>query len=107
MEYTFTTENFETEVLQSDIPVLVDFYAQWCPPCKMMAPIVEKTAEEYDGRLKVGKLDTDANIQIAQQYRVASIPTFMIFQGGKAVSSWLGASSSAEFKAKIEQVLAQ
>ena len=107
MEYKFTTENFEAEVLQSDIPVLVDFYAEWCPPCKMMAPVVEKMAEEFEGRLKVGKLDTDANEQIRQQYRVVNIPTFMIFKEGKVVANWMGASSSAEFKNQIEQVLGE
>lgn len=105
MEYKFTTENFEAEVLQSDIPVLVDFYAQWCPPCKMMAPVVEKMAEEFDGRLKVGKLDTDANEKIRQQYRVVNIPTFIVFRDGKAIAQWTGASSSAEFKDQIERVL--
>ena len=105
MEHKFTTENFETEVLQSDIPVLVDFYADWCGPCKMMAPVVEKLAEEMEGKLKVGKLNTDENMQIAQQYRVASIPTFMVFVEGRQEASWLGAMSAAELKNKVEQVL--
>ncbi|MCH5338669.1 MAG: thioredoxin [Acetatifactor sp.] len=105
MEHKFTTENFEEEVLKSDIPVLVDFYADWCGPCKMMAPLVEKIAEEFEGKLKVGKLNTDENMQIAQQYRIVSIPTFMIFREGKMESSWMGASSAAEFKNQIEQVL--
>lgn len=105
MEHRFTTENFEEEVLKSEIPVLVDFYADWCGPCKMMAPLVEKVAEEYQGTLKVGKLDTDEHMQIAQQYRISSIPTFMIFQDGKMTASWMGASSESEFKSHIEQVL--
>ena len=105
MEYKFTTENFEEEVLTSEIPVLVDFYADWCGPCKMMAPLVEKVAEEYQGKLKVGKLDTDEHMQIAQQYRISSIPTFMIFRDGKVAASWMGASSETEFKNHIEQVL--
>ena len=106
MEYTFTTENFETEVLQSELPVLVDFYADWCGPCKMMAPVVEKLAEEYDGKIKVGKLNTDENMQIAQQYRIASIPTFMIFKGGELADSWMGVTSAADFKNKLDEVLA-
>lgn len=105
MEYKFTAENFEEEVLKSDIPVLVDFYADWCPPCKMMAPLVEKIAEEFDGRLKVGKLDVDANENIGQQYKVFNIPAFKIFKDGQEVSGWVGSSSSAEFKMQIEQVL--
>lgn len=105
MEHKFTTENFEKEVLKSDIPVLVDFYADWCGPCKMMAPVVEKMAEEFDGRIKVGKLNTDENMQIAQQYRIASIPTFMVFKDGKAAESWLGAMSAADLQSKLEQVL--
>ena len=105
MEYKFTTENFEPEVLQSDIPVLVDFFADWCVPCKMMAPVVEKLAEEMEGKLKVGKLNIDENMQIAQQYHVSSIPTFMVFKDGKREASWLGAMSAAELKNKVEQVL--
>ena len=106
MEYTFTTENFETEVLQSELPVLVDFYADWCGPCKMMAPVVEKLAEEYEGRIKVGKLNTDENMQIAQQYRIASIPTFMIFKSGELAASWMGITSAADFKSKLDEALA-
>lgn len=106
MEYTFTTENFETEVLQAELPVLVDFYADWCGPCKMMAPVVEKLAEEYEGRIKVGKLNTDENMQIAQQYRIASIPTFMIFKDGELATSWMGITSAADFKNKLDEALA-
>ncbi len=105
MEYKFTSENFEAEVLQSELPVLVDFYADWCGPCKMMAPVVEKLAEEYEGRLKVGKLNIDENMQIAQQYRVVSIPTFLIFKGGKVEANYLGAMSASELKDKVEQAL--
>ena len=105
MEHKFTTENFEEEVLKSDIPVLVDFYADWCGPCKMMAPVVEKMAEEFEGRIKVGKLNADDEMQIAQQYRISSIPTFMVFKEGKVSESWLGAMSAAELQSKLEQVL--
>ena len=105
MEHKFTTENFEQEVLMSDIPVLVDFYADWCGPCKMMAPVVEKMAEEFDGRIKIGKLNTDENMQIAQQYRIASIPTFMIFKDGKVSENWMGITSTSDLRSKLEQVL--
>ena len=83
MEYKFTTDNFEKEVLQSELPVLVDFYADWCGPCKMMAPIVEGLAQGYDGKVKVGKLNIDDEMEIAQQYRVMSIPTFIFSRMGK------------------------
>lgn len=105
MEYKFTTDNFEEEVLQSSVPVLVDFYADWCNPCKMMAPVVEKLAEEYDGTMKVGKCNIDENMQIAQRYRVSSIPAFVIFKDGKQLDSFIGAMSAADFKSKVEQAL--
>ncbi len=105
MEYKFTTDSFEAEVLQADVPVLVDFYADWCNPCKMMGPVVAKVAEEYEGRLKVGKCNIDENMQTAQQYRVSSIPTFMVFKNGKPESTFVGAMSAAEFKEKIEGIL--
>ena len=83
MEYTFTVANFEEEVLNSPLPVLVDFYADWCNPCKMMAPTVAKLAEAYEGKVKVGKINVDENMTIAQKYRVASIPNFVIFRDGQ------------------------
>ncbi len=105
MEYKFTVANFEEEVLKSDKPVLVDFYADWCGPCKMMAPLVEKMAEEFDGKVKIGKCNVDDNMQLAQQYRVVSIPTFMIFKNGTVADTFMGAMSAAQFKQKIESVL--
>ena len=105
MEFRFTTENFEEEVLQSSVPVLVDFFADWCGPCKMMAPIVEKLAEEYDGRVKVGKCNTDENLQVAQIYRISSIPTFIIFKDGKPAATFMGAMSAKDLKDKVENAL--
>lgn len=105
MGFQFTTDNFESEVLQSPTPVLVDFYADWCNPCKMMAPVVERLAEEFKGKVKVGKCNIDENMQIAQRYRVASIPTFMVFKEGKPHSTQVGAMSASELKNNIEQVL--
>ena len=105
MEYKFTTDNFEAEVLQADVPVLVDFYADWCNPCKMMGPVVAKLAEEYEGRLKVGKCNVDENMQTAQQYHVSSIPAFVIFKDGKPESTFVGAMSASELKAKADAVL--
>ena len=105
MEYTFTTANFEEEVLQSELPVLVDFYADWCGPCKMMAPLVEKLAEELAGKCKVGKCNIDDNMPIAQKYRVASVPTFMVFKGGQTVTSFMGAMSAEVLRRKVEEAL--
>ena len=105
MEHKFTTDNFETEVMQASIPVLVDFYADWCGPCKMMAPVVERLAGEFDGRVKVGKCNIDENMQIAQRYRVSSIPTFMVFKDGKPYSTQVGAMSAEELKKFAEQAL--
>ena len=105
MEYKFTTDNFEKEVLQSELPVLVDFYADWCGPCKMMAPIVEGLAQDYDGKVKVGKLNIDDGMEIAQQYRVMSIPTFILFKDGKAVETSVGAMSKDELESKLQKVL--
>ena len=105
MEYKFTTDNFDEEVLQSPVPVLVDFYADWCNPCKMMAPVVEKLAEEYDGKLKVGKCNIDENMQIAQRYRISGIPAFAIFKDGERLDFFIGAMSAAELKSKVEKAL--
>ncbi|HZF48728.1 MAG TPA: thioredoxin [Polyangiaceae bacterium] len=80
--HTFDTNNFESEVLKSDVPVLVDFTATWCGPCKQLAPIVDKLADELEGKVKVGKLDIDESRAIATKYNVRSVPTVMIFQGG-------------------------
>ena len=101
----FTTENFEAEVLQSDIPVLVDFYAEWCGPCKMMGPIVEKLAAKYEGKVKIGKLNVDESMEIAQKYRVASIPTFIFFEKGEVVETAMGAMSANTLEEKVKMML--
>lgn len=105
MEYKFTAANFEEEVLNSKIPVLVDFYADWCGPCKMMAPIVESLAESFDGKVKVGKLNIDEEMDIAQKYRVMSIPTFIVFKGGQALETSVGAMSKDDLEKKLQKVL--
>lgn len=105
MEYRFTADNFEAEVLQADIPVLVDFYADWCNPCRMMAPVVAGIAEEYEGRIKVGKCNIDENMELARKYRVSSIPAFTVFQNGKPVANYVGAMPAAELKENMEQIL--
>lgn len=106
MEYKFTDANFEEEVLKSELPVLVDFYADWCGPCKMMAPLVKELAEGYDGRIKIGKMNVDENPDTSIQYRVMSIPTFIIFKNGEKTASVMGAVSKNELAALIEQALA-
>ena len=90
MEMRFTSENFEAEVLKSDVPVLVDFYADWCGPCKMMAPVIDEIAGEVDD-VKVGKLNIDENMEVAQKYGVMSIPTLIVFQNGEVLKKDLGA----------------
>ena len=105
MEHKFTTANFDNEVLDSDIPVLVDFYADWCGPCKMMAPVVEQLAEEYDGKLKVGKCNIDEEEEIRARYGVMSIPTMKIFVKGEEAASMLGAMSKEALEEQIKAVL--
>ena len=104
MEYKFTDANFETEVLQSDLPVLVDFYADWCVPCKMMAPIVKEMAEKYDGRIKIGKLNIEENPNTTMQYGVMSIPTFLFFQKGEKVKAITGAVSKGELESALQKL---
>jgi thioredoxin 1 len=87
----FTDDNFDSEVLKSDKPVLVDFWAVWCGPCRMIAPIVEELANEYDGKAKIGKLDVDNNQQVSIKYGVRSIPTILIFKDGQIKDTIIGA----------------
>lgn len=105
MEYKFTSENFESEVLNAEVPVLVDFYADWCGPCKAMAPVVETLAEEYEGKVKVGKINTDENQDIAMEYGIMSIPTFLVFKGGKVEKKLIGMQDKRNLVAAIEEAL--
>ncbi len=105
MENKFTKQNFEAEVLQSDLPVLVDFYADWCGPCKMMAPVVEKMAETMAGKVKVGKVNVDEEEELAIKYRVVSIPAFLIFKDGEVKATCVGAMSAAELAEKVEAAI--
>lgn len=102
MSIQFNEENFEKEVLQSDVPVLVDFFATWCGPCKMMGPVVEQLSEELTGSVKVGKLDIDQAPSIAQKYNVMSVPTFLVMKEGKVADTVVGAVSKDVLKAKIQ-----
>jgi len=101
----FTDANFKKEVLESNLPVLVDFWASWCSPCKMIAPHVEELAKEYAGKMKVGKVDVDANSKVATQYGVMSIPMIIFLKKGKVMSQLVGAVSKLDLKRKIEENL--
>lgn len=105
MEVILTNENFDAEVISSEIPVLVDFYADWCGPCKMMAPIVANIAESYEGKLKVCKCNIDEAEGIAVRFRVMSIPTIKLFKGGKEAMTSIGAISQKELEDKISEAL--
>ena len=91
-----TTTNFEQEVLQSQIPVLLDFWADWCAPCRMAAPIIDEIAAETAGKVKVGKVNVDTDIELAQRYRIASIPTFLVFKNGELAEKAIGLQSKED-----------
>jgi thioredoxin 1 len=102
MEVKLTSENFGAEVLESDVPVLVDFYAVWCGPCRMLAPIIEELAEELAGKVKVCKMDVDEAPELAEEYGVFSIPTLMVFKGGQVTGAGTGFMPKEDILALIE-----
>jgi thioredoxin 1 len=102
---TFTDDNFDGEVLKSDLPVVVDFWAAWCGPCRMIAPIIEQLAEEYNGKVKVGKLDVDENQGVAIKYGVRSIPTVLFLKGGQVVDTVIGAVPKSMFVDKLAKLI--
>lgn len=101
----FTDENFKKEVLGSDLPVLVDYWAPWCGPCKMITPVVEELAKEFEGKVKIGKVNVDDSPKIATQYGIMSIPTLMFFKNGKVSDQITGALNKQALKKKIEENL--
>lgn len=104
-DMTFTDQNFDSEVLKSETPVLVDFWAEWCTPCKIVSPIVDELAGEYAGKLKVGKMNVDETT-VSQNYSVMSIPTLLIFKNGQPVKSIVGAQSKDNIKRAVDEALA-
>ena len=102
LEVEITNQNFEEEVLKSEIPVLVDFFATWCGPCKMLSPIISEIAEEYQGKNKVGKVNVDEQTQLAIKFQVASIPTLILFKNGNPVKSSVGFHSKSELEEMLK-----
>ena len=102
---TFTDTTFDQDVLNSDVPVLVDFWAEWCGPCRAMTPTIDAVADEYNGRVKVGKLNVDENGQTAMRYQVRSIPTLLFFKGGKLVQNHVGTLGKADVSKILDSQL--
>ncbi len=100
----FTDGNFESDVVQSDLPVLVDFWAEWCQPCKMLTPTIEELAAEFKGKVKIGKVDTDSNPEVPVKYGVSAIPTIMLCQGGEVVKKFVGLTSKDQFQAVLNEL---
>ena len=97
-ELIFTKDNFEAEVLNSDLPVVVDFWASWCGPCRMLAPLIKSLAEDLEGEAKVGKINIDEESELASKYQIMSVPTVMLFKDGKAVATSIGVKPKAEIR---------
>lgn len=103
---TLTADNFDQEVLKSPTPVLVDFWAEWCGPCKMVAPILDELATEYDGKVKIGKVNIDDHQALATEYGIRAIPTLLLFKAGQVTDQIVGLRSKRDFKAKLDRVAA-
>ena len=103
---SITDKNFKKDVLENKLPVVVDFWAPWCTPCRMVTPIIEQLAEEYSGKVVIGEMNVDENAQTASQFGIMSIPTVMVFKGGKPVKSLIGAQRKDNYKKMIEEAIA-
>jgi thioredoxin 1 len=101
-----TQENFAQQVLQSPVPVLVDFWAEWCGPCKMIAPLLDELADEYEGKVKIGKVNVDEQQALAAEYGIRAIPTLLLFNKGEIAEQMVGAKSRRDFKASLDRVAA-
>ncbi len=102
----FTDQNFDTEVVNSDVPVVVDFWAEWCGPCRMLAPTIDAIAEEFNGKVKVGKLDTETNRSAAMKFRINLLPTILVFKGGEVVHKFVGLTQKSEFQQVLKGLTA-
>lgn len=100
-----TDGNFQAEVLDSQVPVLVDFWAEWCQPCRMLTPTIEQLASEYQGKAKVGKVDTDSNRNVSVKYGIQAIPTVLLFKGGEVKKKFVGVTPKDQFKTALDQLL--
>ncbi len=101
-----TDNNFDDMVLKSDIPVLVDFWAEWCGPCKALTPVIEELAADYEGKVKIGKVDTDANCEVSVRFSVSAIPTVILFNKGEIVEKFVGLRSKKDFQTSLDKVAA-
>ncbi|MBI3415470.1 MAG: thioredoxin [Verrucomicrobia bacterium] len=101
---TLTDTNFATEVLSSETPVLVDFWAEWCGPCKMLSPLIDELASEYDGKVKIGKVNIDDHQNLASQYGVRAIPTMLVFKSGEVADQIVGLRSKRDLKASLDRI---
>ena len=101
-----TDQDFASEILESDTPVLVDFWAEWCGPCRVLGPVIESLSEEYDGKVKVAKVDVDANQQIAMQFGIRSIPTVILFDKGQVVDTFVGVRPKSDYDASLQKLIA-
>ena len=104
-ELQLSDTTFDGEVLTSEKPVLVDFWAPWCGPCRMLSPLVDELAKEYEGKIKVAKLNTDDNVQVASRYKIAAIPTLLFFKGGKLSDQLVGVHPKPEIKKRLDALL--
>ena len=102
---TLSESNFDEQVLKSPVPVLVDFWAEWCGPCRMIAPLLEELATEYDGKIKIGKINVDDNQQLAGDYRVSAIPTLLVFMKGDVQETIVGLKSKRDLKASLDRLI--